>query len=297
MTSHPLWDAAAVERAVAQLAAIRPAYEAMLGFYGPVFAAQAHAADKTFPGEIPVDRALLEMKSNEGFSLIEPTTFTVDVPAAEKLLVQICDIAIRSGEKLGAAGEALTRAVREGVAMTGLFADVLEDKGRIADFARTVDVSPEMISLLLYLAVKPSVEAGARKLAVRLTGSPKNQGNCPVCGSKPIIGELDAEGRQWSHCGLCWHRWPATRMACPFCNNRDSASLEYLYTDDEPEYRVNLCGGCRRYLKVVDTRKMDRRFYPPLEQVASLHLDMLAAEKGYAHAVASHPSQLMAGSR
>jgi hypothetical protein len=45
--------------------------------------------------------------------------------------------------------------------------------------------------------------------------------------------------------------------------------------------------GCRRYLKVVDTRKMVRSFYPPLEQVASLHLDMLAAEKGYSHAVAS----------
>jgi FdhE protein len=95
---------------------------------------------------------------------------------------------------------------------------------------------------------------------------------------------LDAEGIQWVHCGLCWHRWPGKRMACPFCNNQDSASLEYAYSDDEPEYRLNLCGGCRRYLKVVDTRKMDRSFYPPLEQVVSLHLDMLAAEKGFRHA-------------
>ncbi|MCB2147148.1 MAG: formate dehydrogenase accessory protein FdhE [Deltaproteobacteria bacterium] len=293
MTSHTLWDAAAVEQAVAQLASIRPAYASILDFYGPVFAAQAQAVGNTFPGEIPVDPALLEMKSNEGFSLIEPTAFTVDFPAAEKLLMRICDIARRSGEKLGAAGEALTRAVREGVAMTGLFVDVLADQGRIAELARTTDVAPEMLSLLLYLAVEPSVEAGARQLAARLNGSQDHRSNCPICGSAPVIGELDAEGRQWSHCGLCWHRWPVTRMACPFCHNRDSASLEYLYSDDEPEYRVNLCGGCRRYLKVVDTRKMDRRFYPPLEQVASLHLDMLAEEKGYTQAVASHCSQLM----
>ena len=72
-------------------------------------------------------------------------------------------------------------------------------------------------------------------------------------------------------------------MRCPFCSQTKVSSIDYLYSDDEPEYRVNLCAGCNRYLKVVDTRKMMRRFYPPLEQVASLHLDMLAAEKGYAH--------------
>jgi FdhE protein len=193
---------------------------------------------------------------------------------------------VRSGEKLGAAGEALTRAMGDGVAVDGLFADVLADKGRIAELAGTMDVSPQMISLLLYLAVKPSLEAGARQLATRLTGGQENYSGCPVCGSAPIIGELDAEGGQWVHCGLCWHRWPVKRLACPFCHNRDSHSLEYLYSEDEPEYRVNLCGGCRRYLKVVDTLKMNRGFYPPLEQVASIHLDMLATEKGYSHAAA-----------
>jgi len=62
---------------------------------------------------------------------------------------------MRSGENHGAAGEALTRAMGDGVAMNGLFADVLADKGRIAELARTLDVSPQMISLLLCLAVKP----------------------------------------------------------------------------------------------------------------------------------------------
>ena len=287
MNSNPLWDAAAVEQAVSRVATMRPAYSSIIGFYGAVFVAQAQVAGKTSPAEIRIDDALLEMKAKEGFSLIEPAAFTVDTPAAEKLLSQICEIAVRSGEKLGAAGQALTRAVGDGVAMHGLFADVLADKGRIVELAGSMDVSPEMISLLLYLAVKPSVEAGARQLAARLTGTQENQSSCPVCGSAPIIGELDAEGQQWIHCGLCWHRWPVKRLACPFCHNRDSSSLEYLYSEDEPEYRVNLCGGCRRYLKVADTRKMDRGFYPPLEQVASLHLDMLAVEKGYRHAVAS----------
>lgn len=287
MTSNPVWDEVTVQQAVSQVTVIRPAYSAIIGFYGPVFVAQSHAADETSPRAIRIDESLLEMKAKEGFSLIEPTAFTVDTPAAEKLLAQICQIAMLSGEKLGAAGDALTQAMRDGVAMAGLFADVLADKGRISDLAKTMDVSSDMLSLLIYLAIKPSIEAGARQLAVRLTSSQETQSNCPICGSAPIIGELDAEGQQWIHCGLCWHRWSVKRLACPFCQNRDSSSLEYLYSDDEPEYRVNLCGGCRRYLKVADTRKMSRGFYPPLEQVASLHLDILAAEKGYSHAVAS----------
>jgi FdhE protein len=287
MNSNPLWDAAAVELAVSRVAAMRPAYSAIIGFYGSVFVAQAQAAENTSPAEIRFDDERLKMKTEEGFSLVEPTSFPIDAPAAEKLLSQICEIAMRSGQKLGAAGEALTQAMGDGVAMDGLFADVLADKGRIAAFAETKRVSPQMISLLLYLAVKPSVEASARQLAARLTGGRENHSGCPVCGSAPIIGELDVAGMQWVHCGLCWHRWPVKRLACPLCHNRDSHSLEYLYSEDEPEYRVNLCGGCRRYLKVVDTRNMNRGFYPPLEQVASIHLDMLAAEKGYSHAVGS----------
>lgn len=290
MTNTPIWDAAAVEQAVAQMTAIRPAYASILGFYGPVFAAQAKAAEHTCPDVIMVDTSAVEMRSAEGFSLIEPAAFTVDTPAAEKLLAQICHIAALSGEKLSAAGNALAQAMNEGVAVDAFFDDILDESGRIGDFARTMDVPPDMLSLLYYLAAKPSVEAGSRQLAARLTTSQENRSSCPICGSAPILGELDAEGKQWIHCGFCWHRWSVKRLACPFCGNRDSTSLEYLYSDDEPEYRVNLCSGCRRYLKVVDTRKIDRVFFPPLEQVASLHLDLMAAEKGYSHAVASTPS-------
>ena len=285
MTSTPPWDAAAVEQAVSQLTSVRPAYSSIIGFYGPVFVAQVEAADNTSPEAIRLDESLVALKLSQGFSLIEPAAFTVDTPLAEHLLIRICDIAAQSGEKLGLAGEAMIQAMDDGADMAGLFADVLDDQGRIRALAETMDVPPDMLSLLLYLAVKPSLETGARQLAVHLTGEQGHRSSCPICGTAPIIGELDAEGHQWIHCGLCWHRWSVKRLACPFCDNQDSASLEYLYSEEESEYRVNLCRGCKRYLKVVDTRKMVRRFYPPLEQVASLHLDVMASEKGYRHTV------------
>ena len=70
-------------------------------------------------------------------------------------------------------------------------------------------------------------------------------------------------------------------MGCVFCGNRDPALQHYFFKQEEKEYRVDLCDHCRRYLKLVDLRELTRDFYPRLEQVCSLHLDMEAREKGY----------------
>jgi FdhE protein len=263
------------------LIAVRPAYASILGFYGPVFVAQLEAAAETSPAAIDIDASLLEMKSKEGFSLIEPAAFPIDLPAARNLLRKICHIAASSGKKLKGTGQALLEAMDAGLVADDCFGEALLEKGQLSSLADQLAVAADMLSLLIHLAARPSVEKGARRLAGRLAGNQADRNNCPICGSVPIIGELDHEGRQWLHCGRCWHRWPARRLACPFCNNRDSDNLEYIFSADEPEYRVNLCGECRRYVKVVDVRKIDRCFYPSLEQVASLHLDMLATENGY----------------
>ena len=285
MNMPPPLDATTIEKAIAHLSATRPAYTSILGFYGPVFLAQFEAATQTCPAVIHIDESLLEMKLKAGFALIEPDAFTLDIPAVEKLLARICEIAATSGEKLAGAGQALSRAMADGEAMDALFSGVLDESNRIQAFADKLHLPADELTLLFYLAIKPSLEAGARQLAVHLTDGltedREYHHSCPICGSAPIIGELDVEGKQWVHCGLCWQRWPVKRLACPFCENSNPDYLEYIYSDDEPEYRVNLCGGCKRYLKMVDIRKMDRGFYPPLEQVASLHLDMLAAEKGF----------------
>jgi hypothetical protein len=141
MSITPVWDAATVEQAVAQVAAIRPAYASILGFYGPVFAAQAGAAAHTCPAAIQVDESALGMRTAEGFSLIEPAAFTIDHPAAATLLAKICRIAALSGEKLSGAGNALAQAMTEGVAVDVFLDDALEpertDRGSGQDDGRT----------------------------------------------------------------------------------------------------------------------------------------------------------------
>jgi FdhE protein len=71
------------------------------------------------------------------------------------------------------------------------------------------------------------------------------------------------------------------RALCPFCSSRDPQTLSYIYSEDERDYRLDICSGCRKYVKTVDTRNLARGCYPPLEQIASLHLDIKAAEAGF----------------
>jgi FdhE protein len=63
----------------------------------------------------------------------------------------------------------------------------------------------------------------------------------------------------------------------------------YLYSEEEKEYRLDACDSCRTYIKTVDTRVIDRRTYPALEQIASLHLDLKASEAGYSAALPAAP--------
>lgn len=106
---------------------------------------------------------------------------------------------------------------------------------------------------------------------------------CPVCGSLPNIGVLggDKEGGMSLVCSLCETQWDFKRLYCPFCGNDNHEWLGYLVTEGEEWYRVNYCDKCKLYLKVVDVRKKGNVYSYPIEDILTLHLDILAQEKGY----------------
>jgi FdhE protein len=48
--------------------------------------------------------------------------------------------------------------------------------------------------------------------------------------------------------------------------------------------RIDLCDSCRHYIKTIDVRALDAPD-PCLEDLATLHLDVIAGEKGYSRVV------------
>ena len=111
-----------------------------------------------------------------------------------------------------------------------------------------------------------------------------NKGACPVCGFSPDMGVLlGKEGKLYLHCALCGHEWPFRKMACPFCDNDLQKELNYLEVEGDTRYKIHLCHLCRRYLKVLDARDFEenRPLFMDLEDLISLHLDVIADQKGF----------------
>jgi FdhE protein len=87
-------------------------------------------------------------------------------------------------------------------------------------------------------------------------------------------------GKRYLLCSFCDYQWRIDRIFCPFCSNKDHESLHYLFAEEEEAYRIDLCEKCHQYIKTIDYRKLEESD-PVLEDLATLHLDILASQKGY----------------
>jgi FdhE protein len=149
----------------------------------------------------------------------------------------------------------------------------LEEQGYPADLVMT----------LLRLALLPFLEQTAAQLASLDSSQPWDHGYCPMCGAWPVLAEQRGlEQRRYLRCGLCASSWEVDRLLCPFCANRDHLLLGYLQVEGEEEkQRVATCEACHGYLKLRSTLVPLTTPLLLVEEVALVHLDLIAMEKGY----------------
>ncbi|MBK1674956.1 formate dehydrogenase accessory protein FdhE [Ectothiorhodospira shaposhnikovii] len=108
--------------------------------------------------------------------------------------------------------------------------------------------------------------------------------HCPVCGSAPVAGVIHsgggAHGRRTLHCSLCQTQWHLERLKCSHCHA--TTDLEYPGLEDHhPGVRAEVCGHCHSYLKLISL-ETDPRADPVADHLATLTLDLLLGEEGYA---------------
>lgn len=109
---------------------------------------------------------------------------------------------------------------------------------------------------------------------------------CPACGSGPAMAQLvgkDPGRRRMLVCGGCGTRWQFPRTQCPFCAN-DSQRLSVLAIVGEGGLRIDWCESCRGYLKTYDGEGREDLL---LSDWTSLHLDVLARDRGFERRAAS----------
>ena len=282
MIANEATTPADIEQAARAVRAQRPAYTDIVAYYEQLFAAQEASMAHIQVPPYRLDPDTLGIKQRDHFPLLSVTDFVIDQQAAAGLLAQLCRVTSRAQSELATTAQAVSAAMRsDQFDVRPLFAALLAgDDDIFVKAAENLTADAQGLAFLVYSAMKPSLVAGARQLAAHLNDVVWNKGYCPICGSYPGVALLGTDGERWLCCGFCWHKWSVSRIFCSFCENTDSQTLSYYFSEDEKGYRVDVCDKCRKYIKTVDTRVAAHPIYPPLEQVSTLHLDMLAKEKG-----------------
>jgi len=139
----------------------------------------------------------------------------------------------------------------------------------------------DLIELFLEESLRPSLEIVAQKYVDVIARSEWSEGYCPICGKEPKIGQIRGEEGRFLFCNQCGFDWHFLRIKCPFCSNEEQQSLAYFTVEGDEQYRVDVCNECKRYIKIVDFRESRREPNLDVEDIATLHLDILANEEGY----------------
>lgn len=103
---------------------------------------------------------------------------------------------------------------------------------------------------------------------------------CPVCGRQPVLAHLrkEKEGRaRFLVCDGCQTEWPFARVGCVYCGNEDLTQMHILEPEGQSAMRLDVCDKCQSYIKTYNEEGAENIY---LQDWATIHLDLLAEEKG-----------------
>jgi FdhE protein len=267
-----------------QLRRERAEHDEILAFYKKVLTAQREAQKETTIPEIDLPEEQVNLRKDEGFSLIERENLPVDQNCAKQLFQRLCQLSIEENPVLAAAGRSLLEALdEEKLDFARLTSAVLRgDTKPIESAARELGTEFSILQTLVKLSLQPSLLSTALAVAQQADLDDWRYAYCPICGALPAIaGLVGEEGSRLAACSFCGHFWRLPRVGCPFCSNEEHEKLRYFYGEGEELCRVQVCDECRGYLKVMDTRERGDAMAISVDDIASAHLDLLAEQQGY----------------
>jgi FdhE protein len=107
-----------------------------------------------------------------------------------------------------------------------------------------------------------------------------DRGYCPFCGSWPVLLE-SLGGAHVLRCSYCALDWTLQSHSCVYCRNTGEDFVSAAPDVHAPQQRVELCGRCGGYTKVIDVRQLTPFPLLAIEDLATTHLDQGAMDRGY----------------
>lgn len=266
---------------MAEIKREKPAYRNLLDFYEKIFIAKEEFFQslKTFP--IVFDKPGIQVKFKAGIPVLDKDAIELDSEALEKFFHTLLKI---SCEKNPDTAGKLNTFIKKGNLDVGKNIKTMW-RGEISSqmWKREELGDPTLLFFLLTESLKPFYEYLAENLRAVIDVTPWEKGYCPICGKPPSIAAIP-EGKESKHlfCVFCGTEWPFSLVMCPFCENKEEEGITYFYVAHEKQYRIEVCKACQKYLKAVDIGFIGTPVPLDVENIATLHLDILAQREGYA---------------
>ncbi|MEK6538201.1 MAG: formate dehydrogenase accessory protein FdhE [Nitrospirota bacterium] len=146
--------------------------------------------------------------------------------------------------------------------------------------------------------LKPSFEYTQLPLPPRGGGTGWG-GQCPLCASPANMAivytpENETSEHRLLSCCFCGYRWRYPLTGCPSCGNEKPERFGFFVGDSARDQCVRAvsCEECKTYLKTVfigcrSDKKRPADLDMDIEDVATLHIDMMANQRGYTNCVES----------
>jgi FdhE protein len=259
----------------------RPGYKEILEFYFNLKKEQEKIKPSLKIESIKIEKEFKDLLSKEGFPLLEKKDFSIDSESSMTLFNSFLKIGKKANPHMSKEVEKIKEAIKtKKVDIKKLFLENPNEK-KIEDIVSGLGLDKKIFLFLFKESLRPSIEEGVRKFSEKVTLETGLKNFCPICGSKPYMAFLKEEvGKRYLLCSYCGYEWRFDRLACPFCENREQASLKYFFEEGEEAYRIDICEKCKQYIKTIDLRKI-QLIDPIFEDISTIHLDLLALNKGY----------------
>jgi len=268
----------------------RPAYKDVLTLYQKILEEQdkTKVNGKNISYDIGSPEIIKE-KLRNGFPLVIREKINIDFGSSVSLFSRLTKIF----EKIPATKDIEKIYSEDKEKLIELMQKVfLGDEESVATVSKEKGINTELLLFLSKLSLQPLGRVLSKLFERYVDQNLWLQGYCPICGAKPDIAEIRGEeGKKYLHCSFCGYVWLFKRLHCPFCGNSDHESLSYFYVEGEEGYRIDVCEKCKKYIKTIDTRKLTERIILGLEDWCTIHLDIIAQNKGYLRESSTHTLQ------
>ena len=139
-------------------------------------------------------------------------------------------------------------------------------------------LSPDLVWLIGELGSAPLAHHLSEGLKAGLANW--DRGYCPLCGSWPALIEARA-GAHHLRCSYCALAWSLLTSRCVYCGNDGEDFIAAAPDVTQPDRRVELCGRCAGYTKVIEVAAPTPFPLLAIVDLATIRLDEGAMDRGY----------------